>query len=261
MWLSWRSRFDKIVCTGVLHHLPDPQLGLEALRDVMAPGAAMHLQVYALYGRAGIYMLQEYCRRLDIGHSDAEILDLANTLTRLPPAHPLARLLAESPDFRGKDSLADALLNPQDRAYSVPQLLALVQDSGLSFVRWQQQAPYLPNCGSLAETPHASRLAALPLQEQYAVAELYRGDMLRHNLILYREADPAGGELPRFDGDGWLGYIPLRMPESHHPAQAPAARRCGGAAQPGTQRHGYLPCGGCQGAASGGGNRWDAHSG
>jgi len=30
--------FDQIVCTGVLHHLPDPDLGLRSLRSVLVPG-------------------------------------------------------------------------------------------------------------------------------------------------------------------------------------------------------------------------------
>ena len=55
--------FDQIVCTGVLHHLPDPDAGLSALCNVLKPGGAMHLMVYAPYGRAGIYMLQEFCQK------------------------------------------------------------------------------------------------------------------------------------------------------------------------------------------------------
>jgi 2-polyprenyl-3-methyl-5-hydroxy-6-metoxy-1,4-benzoquinol methylase len=39
--------FDQIVCTGVLHHLADPDAGLKALRDVLKPDGAMHLMVYA----------------------------------------------------------------------------------------------------------------------------------------------------------------------------------------------------------------------
>jgi 2-polyprenyl-3-methyl-5-hydroxy-6-metoxy-1,4-benzoquinol methylase len=43
--------FDQIVCTGVLHHLPDPDTGLRALRDALHPQGALHLMVYAPYGR------------------------------------------------------------------------------------------------------------------------------------------------------------------------------------------------------------------
>ncbi len=59
--------FDLIVCTGVLHHLPDPDLGLRALCAVLRPRGAMQLMVYARYGRAGITLMQEYCRLLHVG--------------------------------------------------------------------------------------------------------------------------------------------------------------------------------------------------
>ena len=56
--------FDYIDCCGVLHHLPDPAAGVEALLSVLAPGGGMGLMVYAPYGRTGIYMLQEGLRLL-----------------------------------------------------------------------------------------------------------------------------------------------------------------------------------------------------
>ena len=184
------QRFDLIVCTGVLHHLFDPDAGLRALRQVLKRDGAMHLMVYATYGRAGIYMIQEYCRRLGIGNSEEEITELAATLMAMPPAHPLGVLLGESPDFRRKAALADALLNPQDRSYTVPQLFDFIEGSGLMFGRWLRQASYLPYCGDLAKTPHTDRLAQLPVREQYAVVELFRGTMLRHSAICYHEDHP-----------------------------------------------------------------------
>ena len=59
-------------------------------------------------------------------------------------------------------ALADALLHPQDRAYSVPQLFELLEGAGLTFGRWVWQAPYDPRCGVMARIPQAARLAALP---------------------------------------------------------------------------------------------------
>jgi SAM-dependent methyltransferase len=66
------QRFEHVVCTGVLHHMPDPDAGLRALRDVLAPNGAMQLMVYAPYGRAGVYLLRAYCRQLGVGSSSAE---------------------------------------------------------------------------------------------------------------------------------------------------------------------------------------------
>jgi SAM-dependent methyltransferase len=68
--------FDQIVCTGVLHHFPGPDNGLRALRNVLAPNGAIHVMVYATYGRAGIYMMKEYCRLLGIGATEGELCDL-----------------------------------------------------------------------------------------------------------------------------------------------------------------------------------------
>ena len=150
--------FDLIVCTGVLHHLPDPDLGLRALRDVLDPEGAMHLMVYARYGRAGIYMMQEYCRLLGIGTSEKDLGDLASTLHALPANHPVSNLLRGAKDFAQPDAMADALLHPQDRAYTVPELYSWLEHCGMSFGRWYEQAPYLPQCGVIAKTPHAERL-------------------------------------------------------------------------------------------------------
>ena len=208
------QRFDKVICTGVLHHLADPDAGLRALCTVLKPEGAMHLMVYATYGRTGVYMLQEYCRRLGIGRSDREIRDLANTLMALPPGHPLAHLLGEVPDFRSKAGLADALLHPQDRAYTVPQLFDFIKQAGLTFGRWLRQAPYLPHCGDPANTPHGARLTRLPPEEQYAAVELLRGTMVRHNVIVYRSDRSGDGHSFRFDDERWQNYVPIRLPRT-----------------------------------------------
>ena len=203
-------RFDLIVCTGVLHHLADPDAGLCALRSVLKDDGAMYLMVYAPYGRTGVYMLQEYCRRLGIQPSEHEIQDLMGVLRALPQHHPLAAVLRGSRDAVNADALADALLNPRDRAYSVPQLFEFLERSGLMFGRWYSQAPYLPQCGAIASTPHATRLLALTERERFAAMELWRGTLPSHSVIAFPgDADAA----VRFDdGRNWPEYVPVRLP-------------------------------------------------
>jgi SAM-dependent methyltransferase len=208
------TSFDQIVCTGVLHHLADPDAGLKALAGVLKPDGALHLMVYAPYGRAGVYMLQEFCRRLGIQATDEGIRDLMAALGALPPGHPLETLLREAPDFRQEAELADALLHPQDRAYSVPQLFDFIETGGLTFGRWVKQAPYSPHCGVIAKIPQAARLAQLPPAEQYAAVELFRGTMVRHSAVLYRNDNPGGLQPVNFASEAWLGYVPIRMSDT-----------------------------------------------
>jgi len=202
-------RFDHVVSTGVLHHLPNPDKGLQALRDVLDPEGSLHLMVYAPYGRTGIYLLQDYCRRLGIGTSSKEIRDLATSLGALPPDHPLVPLLQNSPDFQNEAALADALLHPQDRSYSVDQLFEFLNRADLQFGRWIRQAPYLPQCGGLTQIPHSVLFGRLTLQEQFAAVELFRGNMLRHSAVVYHADLPEPAQAINFDGDGWLDYIAI----------------------------------------------------
>ncbi len=206
--------FDQIVCTGVLHHLSDPDAGLAALHDVLKPDAAMHLMVYAPYGRTGIYMLQEFCRRIGISATDEGIRDLITALRALPPGHPLSHVLREAPDFQHEAALADALLHPQDRAYSVPQLFDFIERGNLRFGRWVKQAPYLPYCGAMAQIPQTSRITELSPEEQYAAVELFRGTMVRHSVIVYRSDGAAGTHPVSFVGNDWLRYVPIRMSDT-----------------------------------------------
>ena len=204
--------FDLVVCTGVLHHLPDPDCGLRALRDVLRPNGAMRLMVYARYGRAGIYMMQEYCHLLEISVSATDLRSLGDALEAVPADHPISCLLRRSKDFRRPEAMADALLNPQDRAYTVPEIYAWLDRCGMSFGRWIEQAPYLAQCGVLARSPRASRLAALPSQLQHAAAELFRGTMVSHSFIAYRDDSAVEIQPITFAGDSWRDHIPIALP-------------------------------------------------
>jgi SAM-dependent methyltransferase len=207
------ARFDQVVCTGVLHHLADPLAGLRALRSVLEPDGALHLMVYAPYGRAGIYMMQEFCRRVGIGATDEGIRDLVATLGALPQGHPL-RALWDAPDFHRAAAIADALLNPHDRAYSVGQLFELLEAGGLTFGRWVRQAPYSPHCGLAARVAQATQIGQLAQPEQFAAVELLRGTMVRHSLIARRDDSPNRDEAINFDGEAWLDYVPIRMSDT-----------------------------------------------
>jgi SAM-dependent methyltransferase len=208
------ASFDQIVCTGVLHHLPDPAAGLDALRGVLAPQGAMQLMVYAPYGRTGVYMLQEFCRRLGLRAVDKDIAELVDALSLLPRGHPLESLLREAPDFRDPAALADALLNPQDRAYSVPQLFEFMAGANLAFGRWVRQAPYDPRCGAVARIPQAMQLCHLAEAEQFAALELFRGTMARHSVIVHRADSARCAQRIGFDDDRWRDYVPIRLPDT-----------------------------------------------
>jgi hypothetical protein len=181
--------------------------------------------VYAPYGRAGVYLVQRYARLLGVGTTPEEIQDLVETIREIPPHHPLRPLLERAPDFRSREGLADALVNPQDRAYPVPELMELIRGAGLRFGRWLRQAAYLPRCGAPLLTPHRTRLAELPPEDQWAAMELFRGTMVRHSAVLRPGTEPlpgpesdsalAGpGKAGEAGGAGWRSWVPVRRADT-----------------------------------------------
>ncbi len=127
--------FDYIDCCGVLHHLPDPAAGLAALLSVLAPGGGLGLMVYAPHGRTGVYELQDALRWLaPETEPPAARLDAARRMMRhLPESAWLRRNTLFADHLTGGDAgLYDLLLNPRDRAFTVPALHALLQAAGLA---------------------------------------------------------------------------------------------------------------------------------
>ena len=113
------KEFDLIISTGVLHHLPDPAEGLEALQSVLRADGSMYLMLYGKYGRDGIYYLQEMLRRTGLTASSvtpAELAAIRQLIDLLPPHHPVAAKKHFFNNFQvGDEELVDLLLHSQER--------------------------------------------------------------------------------------------------------------------------------------------------
>ncbi len=56
------EKFNYINCSGVLHHLADPDEGFKASKSVLADDGAIGLMLYATTGRIGVYQIQALMR-------------------------------------------------------------------------------------------------------------------------------------------------------------------------------------------------------
>lgn len=197
--------FDLIACTGVLHHLPDPDAGLKALADVLDPSGSMAIMLYGKAGRAGVYLVQDILRRLGAGQ-DAEGLKLARELLKFVPSyHYLISTTGKLPNDLADDAgIVDMLLHPQDRAYSVPEIMELVEAAGLIFFGWNDNALYCADrflSGEMLE-----RVLALPAAEQWAVVDNLAVLNSRHDFFVRKPQ--SARFLTRFDTDDYLSYVP-----------------------------------------------------
>jgi SAM-dependent methyltransferase len=184
--------FDYIDCCGVLHHLPDPGEGLRALLSVLAPGGGMGLMVYAPHGRTGVYMMQDALRRLaPPDEAPQQRLDVARRVMKhLPETQWLRHNRNFDDHINGGDAgLYDLLLNPRDRAYTVPELSALLTGAGLRVTCWIEPIRYDP-APLLPDPRLRARLDTMDLTERAALAEALAGNMAVHMVYCVRAADP-----------------------------------------------------------------------
>jgi len=107
--------FDYIDCCGVLHHLPEPQAGFDALAASLAPGGGLGLMVYAPFGRSGVYPLQEAFGTVLTGSARERLRRAKAIFERIPDGHPFKRN-AQLGDHQASDAgFYDLLLHSQDR--------------------------------------------------------------------------------------------------------------------------------------------------
>ena len=205
------QQFDLIIATGILHHLDDPDAGLRALRGILNADGAMFIMLYGQYGRTGVYMFQQYCRLLGVSLDAADLTDLQSIVQLCPPDHPL-RPMFNVADLKDPAALADLLLHPRDRAYTVPEIYAWLDRNDMHMHRWVHQAPYLPQCCALVDTPHADRVMNLPPRQQHAVVELFGGSINKHTFIATRDDCPANHDTIDFDSDRWRNCVPQPFP-------------------------------------------------
>ena len=109
--------------------------------------------------------------------------------------------------------MLDALLRPEETSFDVPALYKLLERSGLSLQRFLYQAHYFLECSRLAAFPELlAEVQQLPETEQFALAELYRGSMASHEVVVCRDDRPTASWRIGFDGGDWPRYVPIRNP-------------------------------------------------
>ena len=208
------GEFDFINCVGVLHHLPDPEVGLAALLPSLASDGAMAVLLYGKIGRIGVYHAQEILRRLPLAASFAERVHQARRLlAKLPRTNWLARSAELHPDLHqgGDAALYDLLLHAQDRAYDVEEIYRWFADDNKLHLYFSDvhrgRLPYSPSTW-LHDLPELTAISSKSQREQESLAELIGGDLVLHAFFATRHGDTHATY-------GDLDYVPFFLRETH----------------------------------------------
>lgn len=196
--------FDLIVSTGVLHHLADPQAGMDALARCLRPDGVAAIMLYAQYGRVGVEWLQSLFRDLGLTQDDASVAMVRAALAVLPAGHPVRAYLKLEHNLASDAVLVDTFLHGRERSYDVAGCQQLVHASGLAFQGWFFKAPYYPHDGSNAVL---RAIDALPEARMWAAMERVNSQNACHFFMACHPERRAARTLD-FASAACLDYVP-----------------------------------------------------
>ena len=186
--LAGEGPFDYINSVGVLHHLQQPEAGLSALAERLAPGGLLHLFLYADGGRWEIQRTQRALQLLQVG-TGATGLELGRQLfTTLPADNRLRRHHEQrwSLDTAADANFADMYLHHQECSYNLERLMAFVAGSGLSFVGFSN--PEIWDPARLLQGELLERARALPDLQRWTLVETLDPDISHLEFFLCKGA-------------------------------------------------------------------------
>ncbi len=112
-----RDAFDVVICSGVLHHTPDPRAAFASVARLARPGGVLVIGVYNAFAR-----LPQLLRRAVF------------RLTGIAPFDPVLRERAAEP-ARREAWLRDQYLHPEEHRHTVAELQTWFGENGVEYLR------------------------------------------------------------------------------------------------------------------------------
>lgn len=195
------GRFDYVHCIDTLTQLADPLLGLRRLSGLLTDTGGIGLLVKAPLGIRGDLAVGQLSRMLSPADSSLRRLHLDGlaVVATLPPEHPffdtLPRDQAMTALSADPGQLLERILTPEGAALTVPEIHDLAEACDLTVIEFVPANIVQPvftlfyNPDFYILDPQLSgRIAALPLRDRRAMAELLNGAMGSHGLYCGRGA-------------------------------------------------------------------------
>ncbi|HIK45828.1 MAG TPA: class I SAM-dependent methyltransferase [Leptolyngbyaceae cyanobacterium M65_K2018_010] len=190
--------FDWINCVGVLHHMPDPVLGLQTLAQQLAPGGILHGFVYAAMGRWEISLMQRAIALVQ-GDRRGDYQDGVRVGRQIFASLPEENRLKQRERDRWAlenqrdECFADMYVHPQEIDYNIETLFELIDAAGLRFMGFSNPRVWQLERLLGSDPDLLQRAQQLSPWEQYRLIELLDPEITHFEWFL------AKPPLPHYD--------------------------------------------------------------
>lgn len=127
------EQFHVIECSGVLHHMAEPEAGLEALKACLLPNGLMKIGLYSEIARSIVVEARDWIERLGYQPNRQDIRRFRSLLLEDRLEGDFSALF-DSRDFYSTSGCRDLLFHVQEHRFTTPQLKTLLSDHDLRFL-------------------------------------------------------------------------------------------------------------------------------
>lgn len=147
--------FDVVECSGVLHHMADPEAGLKVLLDCLKPGGFLKLGLYSDHARRAVVQARQIVTEGGFESTLEGIRGFRKFVRESPQTETAA--LETSTDFYATSPIRDLIFHVQEHRYTIPQISVMLDKHDLEFLgfgipetwiktRYRKRFPGDPNC-------------------------------------------------------------------------------------------------------------------
>ncbi len=127
------EKFHIIECSGVLHHMKDPEAGLKKLKSLLIPQGLMKLGLYSYQAREVVRQVRKLIQQFDVPYSLDGVRHLRQAILDNKMPFDFSGILA-SQDFYSYSGCRDLLFHVQETQYKPTEIKEWLSKEQLDFL-------------------------------------------------------------------------------------------------------------------------------
>lgn len=130
--------FDLIICTGVLHHMADPEKGWANITKLLKPGGFMRIALYSEIARDFVQKGRDTIHNNNIPHTDDGVRYFRKNIKSFLSKKE-TKIVMGSADFYTMAECVDLFFHAHEDCYTISRIKNNLSDLDLNFIGFEQK--------------------------------------------------------------------------------------------------------------------------
>ena len=137
--VNYKKKFDIINCSGVLHHMKDPELGLNALISCLKEDGYLNIGLYSRTARENITKLRKLIADNKLNNSHEEITKIRRSIILGYDGYESFNHLLNVRDFYSFNEMQDLLFHPRELVFNLEEIDEMLRRNNLEFIEFDNK--------------------------------------------------------------------------------------------------------------------------